>query len=229
MTKEEYTKQHNKLMQNWKKRDLHSGKSFGKKPVFIEDGIIDFDRWSKVKRKVLFLLKEAYQKEQGDEDWSLTELIRNNWQGPKHKVWWTVSYWLYVLQKSDKNHVPNLPRNETEFAECKEYLLSSAVVNIKKSSGRSRSVEEDLSQYLNEDKDLLYDQIALINPDIIICGYTFEYLRVIMKTTGNEIEDSDGIVFQFDKIMAFDYWHPANQFPEKLCYYTLGHFCQKCF
>lgn len=210
-----YYQEHRKLMDRWKSKEPHKGK------WFIEDGIIDFDRWEYADVKIMLFLKEAY-KEDDDIFDNICSLIRNRWDGPKYKIWWTVSYWLYALQKLFKNgEIPSLPSNETEYKECREYLLSSAVVEIKKSDGEKTSSYEDLEEYIKKDKELLREQIDLINPQIIICGYTFGHFKKLWSGKDIEPFGKTGLVYKVGKYFVIDWWHPANQYPNKLCYYAL--------
>lgn len=215
MTSENYIRESDKLLKEWKNTSLHNDK------VFISDGIIDLNKWGK-KKKILLILKEAYG---SDEDWSLTETIKDEWKGPKYKVWWTVSYWLYLLNKTTKDFVPLFPNKEEE-AQCIDYLLSSAVLNIKKSNGRSYSEIEDLKKYVESDKDFILKQIEIINPDIILCGNTGQFLFPTVFGEPNKIENTDWH-YRWKNRMIIDYWHPANQYPDELCYYALGQLYQR--
>lgn len=196
-------------MMRWSEKVIHKEKGF------IEDGIIDTTRWQKANRKVILLLKEAY-----DGYGNLCQLIRDEWKGPKYKIWWTASYWLYALQKITANYIPPFPKEQKEFDECREYLLSSAIINIKKSGGKAPSEYEDILKYAIEDSKLLKDQITLINPDIILCGSTFNYLKKFWTDEMKQIGDTE-FIFKTGNCILINYWHPANHYPNKLCYYAL--------
>ncbi len=215
MFKEIYIKESEQLLKKWKETPSH------KKNVFISDGIIDLEKWGSHK-KILLILKEAYG---SDEDWSLTETIKNEWKGPKYKVWWTVSYWLYLLNKTTKDFVPLFPK-DNEIKECVEFLLSSAILNIKKSNGKSSSENDDLKKYVTSDKDFILKQIELINPDIILCGNTGQFLFPEIFSECNKIENTQWF-YRWKERMIIDYWHPANQYPDELCYYALGQLYQR--
>lgn len=207
-------------MSEWKQRPLH------KDAVFIKDGIINIDKWlAPGNKKILLFLKEAYGE---NNDWDLCDLICNKWKGPKFKIWWTVSYWLYALQKTTKDFIPLMPSNKDEYGQCKELLFSSAVVNIKKSSGKSASDVDDLKNYWDSDKDLVLDQVAMINPDIILCGGTMEFIKPEWEEQGviERVENTEWI-YEVGNRLVIDYWHPASQLSQQLCYYTLAHLYQR--
>jgi hypothetical protein len=206
----DYILKHTNLMKKWSEKELHKDKDF------IADGIIDIPRWQKAKRKILFLLKEAY-----DGPYDLCDAIRDEWKGPKYKVWWTASYWLYALQKISNSNIPSFPKEQKQFDECVEYLLSSAVVNIKKSSGKTASDYEDVLKYAREDSRLLKEQISLINPDIILCGYTYDYFCEFWTDKITPVGDTE-MVFKTGNHIVINYWHPANrQIPNELSFYAL--------
>jgi hypothetical protein len=203
------SQKHEDLMNRWKAKDLHKGKEF------IEDGIIDLNRWEAADRKILFLLKEAYG-DYGDLCW----LIRDEWKGPKYKVWWTASYWLYALRKLSGKTIPPFPKEKAQCDECVEYLLSSAVVNIKKSDGQTASSVEDLDKYIKEDRGFLQEQIGLIDPTIILCGYTFDQFKEIWSGSVEPLGGTE-VIFRAGKQLVINWWHPANKYPNELCYYAL--------
>lgn len=201
--------QHAALMKRWSKKPIHKGNNF------IEDGIIDLARWQKADRKILFLLKEAY----GDYE-NLCWLIKDEWNGPKYKTWKTVSYWLYGLRKMQPDSIPAFPKKQSEIDECNEFLLSSAVVNVKKSKGTSSSDYDDIMKYTEEDADLLREQILLINPEIIVCGYTFDFFEKFWRESITPVGDTEFVSRTHNHIIV-NFWHPANHYPDDMCYYAL--------
>jgi len=203
-----YPELHDKLMDRWSRGNLHQGRQF------CRDGIIDPIRWEAADRKILLLLKEAYD----CDDLCLT--IRDEWQGPRYNIWWTASYWLYALRKCTGTFFPTFPKSDSEFKQCSEYLLSAAAVNVKKSDGASASSNEDLAKYVKEDHQLIQEQINLIQPDIVLCGYTFEYYKDIMGSNTSPIGQA-GYIHSANGRIIFDWWHPAQKYPNEIWYYAL--------
>jgi hypothetical protein len=221
MINEEIIQKQEELFKEWEEKPLHKDK------VFIRDGIIDIESWQKTDKKIVFLLKEAY----GTEKYDLAKLIRNDRKCPKYKMWWTVSYWLYVLNETTANLIPKFSDfygTEEGNEKCKNYLLSSAFVNVKKSNGESFSNDEDLKKYMISDKDLLMRQLELYAPNIIICGSTKWLLEGIWNKDKpiTEIKNTQWI-YQSEGMKIIDFYHPANQYPLELCYYTLGYLYQR--
>ncbi len=202
MKKEEYEKESKKLLNKWKQLEHHKNKGF------VSDGIVDFDEWKKADKKILVVLKEAY----GDEDpWKLTDLIgtgdrewiKNN---PHYKM---LSKWLYVLHNTTHDKFPeNAVNIDSDLAD--KYLLSCAVINIKKSSGKSTSNSNEIYDYAVKDKDFLKNQINLINPQIVLCGYTASSLLsgVYGLDDYSQYYFSDYCISFEDKVFI-DFWHPS--------------------
>lgn len=197
----------NQLFKEWKKVAHHKGN------IFVEDGIIDYDKWTKSK-KILFLLKEAYSEEGSVGDWKLSYLINcneDNWV-ENNKHYFMLSMWSFVLS-SPETPLPDYLHEI--FSQGYEYLLSSAVINIKKSNGASTSSDSDIRKYAQLDKEFLKKQIEIISPEIILCGNTcidlmnsiFEY----PKTSDYGDLYASEYCFKYKDMTIIDYWHPSRK------------------
>ncbi|WP_367110956.1 hypothetical protein [uncultured Psychrobacter sp.] len=194
------------IFKNWKESELHKNR------LFITDGIIKHDDWEKSESKILFLLKEAYDSKPQKETWDLSKHIqRKKVSGRTLKP---MAQWAYGI-----NHV--MSNNEiitykSDGEEVKHALLSSAVINLKKSQGKSKSNNDNLKVYVEADWHLIKEQMKSISPKIVICGNTWSLIKG--KISYQEISDraylSEGILF-------IDYWHPANRAANKMNYYAL--------
>ena len=205
------TDEHEILLDKWANQNHHSGNGF------VHDGIVDPKRWNKSKIKLLFLLKEAYSNPARPEDFDLRVLLRDVWKGPKGILFWYAAYWAYAVHNCDRTETLSLPETPEELNLASEYLLSSAIVNVKKSSGQTHSDMENIKQYAKLDGELLKKQINIINPEIVICGNTWVAVRYLWP----EVISNYDLTWQNTNILFVDFWHPANQFPKKLNYYAL--------
>ena len=191
-----------KIFHEWKQKNRHQGK------VFITDGAIDEENWKKSNFKILFLLKEAYGKEK-----HLPDLVRK--VKAKGRTFKPISQWAYGLQSI------------VRFGEIKDFLekgsnlndalMSSAIINIKKSQGKKSSKSTNLAIYAEEDWDLIELQIKILKPDIIICGKTWSLIKnklTCRKKISDRVYTSNGFTF-------VDFWHPANRASNVMNYYAL--------
>lgn len=203
---------HEELLTQWSNLSHHKNKGF------IKDGIIDPDRWNVAPRKILLFLKEAYNDPDNPEDDDLRAVIREDWKGAKYKLWWTAAYWCYAIHHGDFKSIPPFPSDEKSFELASESLLSSAFINVKKSSGKSQSENDDIEFYAKKDGDLISKQIGLINPDIVICGNVW-WCSSYLWPESKQIYD---LVWRNGDTYFIDYWHPAYQISNQLNYYALG-------
>lgn len=204
--------------------------------VYVMDGIVNPQIWFKQKVRPLFLLKEAHG---GNDDWSLLEQLmpieRKN-EKTCGSTWRKVTQWTYGLLGTDTASIPKF--DESKIPELKygnEMLKRIAVVNVKKTAGKSNSDMNEINEFAKRDRVELKQQIELYDPTVIICGYTMSSLNIIM--IGNEkngIKDyscpNQNWFYTFKlnghDVIAIDYYHPSNQFPDLLNYYALMHIYQ---
>lgn len=201
------------LLDAWAQRSHHVGRQFAR------DGIIDDTRWNSTRPRVLFLLKEAYADESEGPAWDLCHHIRDKLMGPKGKMWNTVSQWAYLIMQGSHSSIVSYPEAYQDRPGRSQALLSSAVVNIKKSGGTSTSDIEDLKHFATLDADLIRKQVSIIDPDIVICGYTWPIAQEHVWTDAHQIYD---LVYESDACLFCDFWHPANKYPDQLHYYALA-------
>jgi hypothetical protein len=201
---------HEALLLRWSQQPLHQGH------CFIKDGIIDRKRWDSATPHVLFLLKEA-RHEEPDPTWDLREFIRE--MGPYGPTWKNAAHWCYAIHHIANGALRRFPVEKPALDEAAELFLASAVVNIKKSGGTPRSNSDDLGKYGQTDGALIKNQIELIDPDIVVCGYTWPYVKHVWP----EADDAgyDG-VRRVGRRVFIDFWHPAYQIPDDLKYYAFA-------
>lgn len=193
---------------------------------FISDGAVNPDIYEQSQPKIVFFLKEAYSKS-NDGGWNLTDWLNN---GAMTRMWGTVAEWTYGLRNTTATEIPSKPHLSSE--EKTTLLKSIGIVNVKKSNGNVSSDYTDLLQYAATDCEYLKKELDILTPDIIICGNNSSLLRLLY---GAKIQDgkvsSDGIIdaefmrengYAFvDNKIIIDYYHPANQYPTMLNYYTV--------
>ena len=205
-----------RLMKEWTDADLKDGKYAKDKNVFVLDGIIDPETWERQPTKILFVLKEAYdktdKKENGlyvwDEPEWLAEQIRTK-SVRMGKTWRRVYQWTHAILKW--NAEMSTPRwDEDTFGKI-------AVINVKKTNGESSSVDGELLTHAKRHSDRLIRQIRLINPDVIVYGYTCWLVDAALSMSKNETirgRKNDLLWYKTEsftdkEITVIDFWHPA--------------------
>lgn len=238
--KNEYKDAHSALMDEWKKR--HKAKGYG---IFIKDGIVCPETWFSQSIRVLFLLKEAYNNDpdyKGD-CWDLLGFLKDTDKN-KGRIWAAVAEWQHAIENTTKEHIPTFDgwlgatvndMDKYRKKQC-EQLKKCAVMNIKKSNGKTASTDKDLLGYVERDWDLLKKQIEIIAPTIIVCGSTFHLLKDKSKEPDSErklIFGADSCKLLPDRgckrigdTTVIAYYHPANRRPAALNYYGIAEMYQ---
>jgi hypothetical protein len=205
--------QHDELLMEWANTPHHLDKGF------IWDGIICPERWDNIPRKILFINKEAYDGTEPDPDgFDLRSAIRS-WGGPRGKTYGAVAALAFGLHRASIDRLAQFPRwDTTPYESFREPLLASAVMNIKKSGGKSSSDTHDLESYVKRDGHYIRRQVDIINPHIIICGAIWHLIKHLWPDA-TEIYDS---VFVADGRTCIAFWHPANRADEQMKYYAFA-------
>lgn len=183
----------------------------------IYDGALNFDKYYKSPIKIMWLMKEAYDHDssgyamqdffkEGSTSY-LDKLVRSS----VHPTWQPVVYTSFgILNNVRWKDMPWI-REDDSIAEVLEQI---AWVNINKSPSKTFTVTNSANVAaaldLTDAKKLLWDQIELLNPDIIICGNTFEFIQadlIIGKTVKKE-----NIEYYFANGRHFiNAYHPAQR------------------
>ncbi len=218
------------LFEMWRKRHKANGWTH-----FIYDGIVSEVDWNRPDNKrICFFLKEAYLKENEKpslKTWNLTDSLAH---GLDKRLWKRIALWVYGINGTTETTIPSYAEAQALTREQRHTLLSQiAVVNVKKSEGKPGSDENNLLSVACEDKDLLLRELELIQPKIIVCGYTAGLLRFLFgaKTDGHTVDRNSGAIsweqltrngyFWLGDCLVLDCYHPANHFPAQLNYYTV--------
>lgn len=180
--------------------------------TYIEDGIISPEDWHSCQVKVLFILKET-------NDYSgsnLAGLIRDAIVSrPKSKLWrrptfHNVGRWAYGLQ----HFAENVPEYDVAHRNRKPALLSSAFINLKKTTGGRRATAK-VGAFAQTHHIFLRKQIAAIAPDVVVMGGTYEIIKAFVFP---ELEKASSRVHRLDGVPFINAFHPACTVVRKALY-----------
>ena len=194
---------------------------------FVADGIIDTKFWSKSNKKILYILKEAYDNP-GDGD--ICKYIKNEGINCfKSSIFRRVALWSYGFQHTTEKEIfPYKYFESFDKNDLFNTLRSVAWLNLKKhDEGNRISSDVAISSYTEKDSDFIKKEIELINPDIIICGNVFDilYKHIINKGLLSS-KDRNPNWYYYEKIgnkeyLILDYYHPSNNYHNFMNYYGL--------
>lgn len=213
----------NTLFDEWRKKDIHNG------AVFISDGVVNESNWLAADNKrILFVLKEAYS-HSGTKNWSLTKWLS---EAEDHsKIWKRVVEWTYGIYNTTETRIAKYSPNI--YDENKDLIQRIAVLNLKKSKGKSRSNYDEIRKYARDDREEIKRETEIISPQIIVCGSTLAPLDE--EVYDNKIRGGKKCDNWFyytteitgEEILVIDYYHPAVQWAALANYYAVANIYQQ--
>ena len=219
MYAEEYLKETENLFTEWKVRSNDYNPN---RTSFISDGIMDPDTWFSLDQRILFVLKEAYTVN-GSEDWDLARdhVLKDG--VPSKKIWKRISLWTKGILSPFGTFNECSDDSDLKYF-GNQYLHKIAAINIKKYNGNSSSDTEEILDYAAREKDLIKKQIELCDPTMIICGHTAKALNQVIDFGWEKHYNPNRfyhIPLNNHDLLILDFYHPSNQYPEIMNFYTL--------
>lgn len=139
----------------------------------INDGIICPCEYSLQKRKVLFVLKEAVNRNPKDNDPNKLLAYLRDGADSKSPTWHNAVIWSYLIRHFGEQGI-NWQRAYEVTYNKKAELRKIAVININKEGGKSRTNDKYLYSNFEsnlKNREVIRDQIEKeIRPDIVLCG-----------------------------------------------------------
>jgi hypothetical protein len=129
------------------------------------DGIGDENRFRGEPQRILFVLREPNRSPGMD----MRDQLR---KGPQHSIWFNVARWAVGFQEGFPPYAAINQRGDR----LDGALRRIAAINLKKLSGRSTADLGVINAFAQQDRELLAEQIAMINPTLIIACGTFDPL-----------------------------------------------------
>lgn len=172
---------------------------------FVYDGVLNYEKWSIVKPRILFLLKETAD--------DFTQIAGNDIDitgGNGTHFWWNICYWKYLVKGLYRGETPEFI-NKSDLPEVKfnnNKLDSIAYVNVKKNcENKTVTNDGEILDYARNDKAFLVKQIDLIDPNIVFCNnVTFASYKIIYD---NELIQINNICYRHNNRLIIHYKHPS--------------------
>jgi len=185
----------------------------------ISCGVIDEETYVSIYPKIIFILKEPHSTAKG---WSIPNgLKRNVEKGLKREplekgymhTWRQAGVWAYaIIYGFDKYKELRKDKYVTKG------LRAIGMTNLKKTGGKASSNRKEISYHANQDKELWQNELEIMNPDIILCGSTYDD---VFKNLGlerlllykNEQKSYFYSIYNISgrKSVIIDFLHPNNR------------------
>ena len=215
MTKEELEKKqkdmHDKILQHAKDKGLVKEELY---PIY--DGVADIGEYLSSSPKIMWILKEPY-----DEVTESGEPTGGNWYLPdvlKEDKWKNRSMWQLMIQinfgiRNNKNWIDmDYIENDPKMA---EELKKMAYINLSKMPGNTTSNDGNLWRCYALWKDILFEQIELYKPNVIVFGKTFQFfkndLKIVEKPMYSIPDALRGVdAYKKGGMILIDAYHPSG-------------------
>jgi len=194
------------------------------KTRFVKDGIVHEKSWDSAARKILFLLKDTNDKYYQD----LAPSRKNAYGDDIRKMlddepWKEIGYLTYGLQNTTKSFLPSFKdatKNVTEA--CRQ----SAVVNLKKTPGKSYANPKEILESAKQQKEEIEKEIRIICPDVIVLGGIGSIITKVFsqKQFGERIYNFS---IGDQEFLTIDFVHPQARVGDDILYYALTTILQR--
>lgn len=189
----------------------------GEKMAFVRDGIVDVVEYLKAPIKILWILKEANSEKHNDLGNDMRPCLKtlndenNNIHPDWRYTWRAIAYAMYgVFEDVNYKDIPLMNGNASEVV---KHMSKIAHINVKKYGGGSNAKYKPIQNFYNQYKDLIHEQIEIINPDVLIFGGTFGYFANVYfegKKPLSEQPNEFTTLYKYKDKLLIDTCHPNS-------------------
>ena len=213
MTAEELRIEQNKLTDEIYKFAKENGLTIDGELEPITDGVADSEAYIESNPKVMWVLKEPYDEIEDGKPygggWSIVDdcfaSIEKRSIAP---TWHSIIYIMYGVRHNLKwDDIDYLSQDKSPAKVLKEI----AYINVSKMPNKSETKDADLWDFYNLWQEILWKQIIVYNPDIIIFGNTFHLFKNDLSVRGNLKEISSNGVWSWNNKLLLAAYHPQRK------------------
>ena len=176
----------------------------------IYDGVIDIGSYLKSSPRIVWMLKEPYDGEEcTGGGWSLADNIKESIRNQKttcnsFKMMAKIAY-------AVQNHIESyedciFPGENYDVFRA---LNSIAIIDISKMP--AKTVSGDVNKYYEYWKPILYWQLHVYNPDVVIFGHTYKYFEEDLALVGLKKRYGKNTDYIINNRLYIDAYHPGRK------------------
>jgi len=188
------------------------------RPIF--DGVVDLKRYGQSSIKILWVLKEPWEKLRNGArggGWSVTrDLLRDGEFKNNKGTYPPMAYVSYAVENGflDYSMIPRVASD----SKVRDVLRTLAYINIKKFPGNTSSSPKEIQNYYTRYEAFLLNQVEEIAPDVIIFGGTHHnFCRALRLENLKSHSKGPGFVKQDGRLYIAAY-HPNQRSIGKASY-----------
>ena len=185
-------------------------------PSVVIDGVVSEKAYRECSCKILYVLKEV----NGGQGWDLRDYL---YQGGRPQTWDNIARWTEAILNLDQ-HFQWQYMMENTRQRREQYLKKIAVLNLKKEPGSHTANQQEVALSAVRNSTLIQNQVALYEPDMIICcGTASDFCGICYPHTEfNWKMTSRGIWYlQKGSKLLIAYSHPAARISDCILHYAL--------
>ena len=174
----------------------------------IYDGVYDVELYLGTIPRIMWVLKEPV-----DEDGGGWEIMKHIVDHPDKS--YRVPTWRKLI-KTSYGIINHQPWHEELFRHIDREMVKTvekiAYINLSKMPGDKRSVDSKLKKNYSLWRNILFEQIEVYDPQIIIFGNTFKFFKEDMIGLDIEPKKIGGYldIYERNGVLLFDAYHPSS-------------------
>lgn len=191
----------------------------------ITDGVYDASKYLNSRRHVMWVMKEPYDEIVNGEPvgggWNLARDCFAKCDAWSNHSWQPIIYSMYGLEHGRLWNQMDWIRDDKSMADI---LQEIAYINVSKMPNKTVSDDGYIGKCYQFWKPILFEQIGIYDPDVIIFGNTFMHFKTDMLpglTSAGDVSFGNvkaGDAYKWNGKLLLDVYHPNNRIVSREVY-----------
>jgi hypothetical protein len=206
--------------------ELPFNAELGEQMQYVRDGILNVEAYLSAPVKILYILKDVNSRGNDLSDMrkdlvKLNEKDKNRIDDGWGATWRPIAYATYGIFENMnfqeiRDNIGDINGNADEIL---KHIPKIAHLNVKKIAGVETANDTEIQNFYNQYKDLLHEQIELINPDVLIFCGTFNYFDAFYFAEKEEVVEK---IYKYKDKLLIDTRHPNRAAYQTYCDFIIN-------